>query len=146
METSLAFDRSSCKLWEVPLQSGQAAELRAAGRRLAAGLVASPMLVVADDRGLLGALVRLDLDTLTASGLTPWLWLGFFAAVGAGFARLFPAHRPRARGVFFAAAFALDAAYWAAGGLRLSVVIAVVLLALGLVSWSVAGDAADPAP
>ncbi len=104
------------------------------------------MLDVADDRGLLGALARFDLDTLTASGLTPWLWLGFFVGVGAGFARLFPTHRPGARWMFFGAALALDAGYWISGGLRLSVVAAVLLLALGLVSWSVAGNSADPAP
>ncbi len=130
----------------MPLHSGQAAELRAAGRRLAAGLVASPMLDVADDRGLLGALARLDLATIASVGVSPWLWLGFFAVTGAGFAHLFPDHRPRGRLVFFGAVLALDAAYWIAGGLRLSVVIAVILLALGLVSWSVAGNDADSAP
>ena len=127
------------------LDAGRAPVLRSAGRRIAAGLVAAPMFDVADDRGLLGGLLRLDLDVLGGVGAAPYLWLAFFAAVGAGFAHLFPDHRPAGRGVFTIAAAVPVTAYWIVGGLRLSVVLAVLLLALGLVSWSIAGFDAESA-
>lgn|GEM_PF-2458413 len=128
------------------IESGQAPAVRAAGRRLAAGFVASPLVDIADDRGILGGLMRLDVVGLADVGFGAWLWCGFFVAVGAGFAHLFPTHRPRARAVFAAAAAVPVGAYWIVGGLRLSVVLAVLLLALGLVSWSIAGFDAEPAP
>ncbi|MBV1859522.1 MAG: hypothetical protein KUG77_14005 [Nannocystaceae bacterium] len=129
----------------MPLDSGQGPALRGAGRRIAAGLVAAPVLDVADDRGILGGLAQLDFDILGGVGLSAWLWLGFFGALAAAFARLFPAHGPRGRAIFFAAATLLVGAYWVAGGLRLSIVVGVLLLALGLVSWSVAGFDAESA-
>lgn len=127
------------------LDSGQAPALRGAGRRIAAGLVAAPMLDVADDRGILSGLAQLDFDILLGIGLSAWLWLAFFTGLSAGFARLFPAHGPRARAIFVGAALVPVGAYWFAGGLRLSVALGVLLLALGLVSWSVAGFDAEPA-
>ena len=127
------------------LDEGQAAALRGTGRRLAAGLVAAPLFDVAHDRGILGGIVRFDLDVLTGVGIDAWLWLLFFGAVAAGFAHLFPTHGARGRVIFFAAAALPVSAYWLVGGLRLSVALAVLLLALGLVSWSVAGFDADPA-
>ncbi len=104
------------------------------------------MLDVAGDRGILSGLAQLDFDILGGVGWSAWLWLAFFGALAAGFARLFPAHRPRARAIFVGAAMLPVGAYWLAGGLRLSVVVGVLLLALGLVSWSVAGFDAEPAP
>ena len=121
------------------LESGQGPALRGAGRRLAAGLVAAPLFDLADDRGVVAALVQLDLELVASVAWSTWGWLGLFLAIAAGFARLFPTHPPRAR-AFFAILTALPvSAYWVLGGLRLSVVLAVLLLALGLVSWSVAG-------
>lgn len=128
------------------LDSGQGPALRGAGRRIAAGLVAAPMLDVADDRGILSGLTQLDFDILGGIGLSAWQWLGFFGALGAAFAWLFPVHGPRARAIFVVAVSAPVAAYWVAGGLRLSIVVSVLLLALGLVSWSVAGFDAESAP
>ncbi len=128
------------------LDGGQAVAIRGAGRRIAAGLVAAPMFDVADDRGLLGAVLRLDLDVLTGAGLAPWLWLVFFGGLAAAFAHLFPTHPPRGRALFVIAAAVPVSAYWLIGGLRVSVLLAVLLLALGLVSWSVAGFDAEPAP
>lgn len=103
------------------------------------------MFDVADDRGILGGLARLDLDVLTGVGIEAWLWLLFFVSVAAGFAHLFPTHGRWGRALFLAAAAVPVGAYWLAGGLRLSVALAVLLLALGLVSWSIAGFDADPA-
>ena len=134
------------RLSSVNLDTGQAPALRSAGRRIAAGLVAAPIVDVADDRGLLGGVLRLDLDLLGGVGIAPYLWLVFFAAVGAGFAHQFFGHRPRASGVFVIAASIPVGAYWIMGGFRLSIVLAVLLLALGLVSWSIAGFDAEPAP
>lgn len=104
------------------------------------------MLDVADDRGILSGLAQLDFDILSGIGLSAWLWLVFFTGLGAAFARLFPAHGPRARAIFVVGAALPVGAYWFAGGLRLSIVVGVLLLALGLVSWSVAGFDAEPAP
>lgn len=103
------------------------------------------MLDVADDRGILSGLAQLDFDILGGIGLSAWLWLAFFVGLAAGFARLFPAHGPRARAIFVGAAMVPVGAYWLAGGLRLAVAVGVLLLALGLVSWSVAGFDAEPA-
>lgn len=128
------------------LDSGQHAAIRGAGRRIAAGLVAAPMFDVADDRGLIGGIARFDLDVLRGAGISAWLWLLFFGGLAAAFAHLFPTHRPRARAVFVIAGAVPVSAYWVIGGLRLSVLMAVLLLALGLVSWSVAGFDAEPAP
>lgn len=127
------------------LDSGQGPALRGAGRRIAAGLVAAPVLDVADDRGILSGLAQLDFDILGGIGLSAWLWLGFFGVVAAAFTRLFPAHGPQGRAIFVGAAVLLVGAYWVSGGLRLSVVVGILFLALGLVSWSVAGFDAEPA-
>ena len=129
----------------MPLDSGQAPALRGAGRRIAAGLVAAPVLDVAEDRGVLSGLAQLDFDILGGIGWSAWFWLAFFCVLAAAFARLFPAHGPRARAIFVGAAMIPVCGYWLIGGLRLSVVVGVLLLALGLVSWRVAGFDAEPA-
>ncbi len=103
------------------------------------------MLDVADDRGILSGLMQLDFDILAGTGLRAWLWLAFFGALAAAFTHLFMAHKPRARAIFVAAVSLPVFAYWLAGGLRLSIIVSVLLLALGLVSWSVAGFSAESA-
>lgn len=112
---------------------------------MAAGLVAAPIFDLCDDRGVLAALVQLDLELVGAVAGSTWAWLAFFLVLAAAFAHLFPLHRARARVVFFAATAAPVAGYWFVGGFRLSVVLGVLLLALGLVSWGIAGFDADPA-
>ncbi|MGH1345041.1 MAG: hypothetical protein ACRBN8_26005 [Nannocystales bacterium] len=130
---------------DVPLDPGQRPALRSAARRIAAGLVAAPMFDIADDRGVLSGVAQLDFDILAGIGLTAWLWLGFFGALAAAVVWLFPAHGPRGRAIFVAAVSLPVGAYWIAGGLRLSIVLSVLLLALGLVSWSIAGFDAESA-
>ncbi len=125
------------------LHSGHGAALRRTARRLAAGLVSAPLLDVADDSGLLGALVNLDLEAVIGVRLSAWAWLVFFSGLGAAFAGLFVRHRPGGRRVFTLAALVPLAAYWIGAGLRLSTVVSMLLLALGYVSWRIAGDG-DP--
>jgi hypothetical protein len=108
-------------------------------------LVAAPLFDLCDDRGVLAALVQLDLELVGAVAGSTWAWLAFFLVLAAAFAHLFPLHRARTRVVFFAATAAPVAGYWFVGGFRLSVVLGVLLLALGLVSWGIAGFDADPA-
>jgi len=127
-------------------EAERARVLRGAGRRIAAGLVASPVVDVADDRGLLGGLARFDFEVLTGVGFEAWLWLLFFGGLAAAFAHLFPRHSPRGRAVFTLTPALMVSAYWFVGGVRLSVVLAVLFVALGLVSWSIAGFDAESAP
>lgn len=134
------------RLTAVSLDSGQAPAFRSTARRIAAGLVAAPIIDVADDRGILSGLAQLDFDILGGVDLSAWLWLAFLGALAVAFARLFPAHGPRARAIFVAAAMVPVGGYWFVGGLRLSVVVGLLLLALGLVSWTVAGFDAESAP
>ncbi|MEM6294497.1 MAG: hypothetical protein AAGA54_24705 [Myxococcota bacterium] len=130
------------------LQTGLDAALRRTGRQLATGLVATPIVDVADDNGILGSVVRLDGEALLSVRPGAWAWLVFFVVLGAAFARLFHGHGATGRKLFTLAALVPVAAYWIVGGLRLSVVVSLLFLALGYVSWSVAGlDAEhDPQP
>jgi len=124
------------------LHSGQAAQLPRARRQLAAGRVTAPILDVADDSGALAGLEGFDPAVLSGVALSSWGMLVFFAATGVGFAALFPRHGTRGRTVFLALAAAPLVAYWTLGGLRLSTAVSILLLALGIVSWRIAGDEA----
>lgn len=123
---------ATLKFVEIPDANALA---RRAGRWFGFGVAAGPVLDVADDAGLLGAIASLDGLAISGVGLGDWTAIGFFIAIGYACARLFAAHGPRGRWVLFVATTVPLGAYAITAGLRLSTLVAVIALAYAFVSW-----------
>ena len=117
---------------------------RRAGRWLGVGISATPIVDLADDAGLIGALAAFDGAVLASLSARTVLGLAFFAAIGVAISRLFVAHRPAGRAWFFAACLVPLGAYVIVSGLRLSVLAALIALAFAFVTWRFAPGVEEP--
>ncbi len=108
---------------------------RRAGRWFGFGVAAGPVLDIADDAGLIGAVANLDAVAISGIAIADWGAIAFFVAIGYACARLFAAHKPRGRWILFVATTVPLAAYAISAGLRLSTLVAVIALAYAFVSW-----------
>ncbi|MCA9707814.1 MAG: hypothetical protein KDK70_18325 [Myxococcales bacterium] len=114
--------------------------LAAAAQWLGIGVAALPVVDIADRAGLLVLLVAPE--TLELSLVAwPLLQIAFFVALGVAASALLRRHRPRARAWFFAGCVIPVLVFTLTTGLRLSVVIALIALALSFVQLRLARDA-----
>jgi hypothetical protein len=114
--------------------------LATAASWLGIGVAAIPVLDIADRAGLVVLLTSPETLELGMVAI-PMLQIAAFVGLGIAAAALLRRHRPRVRWWFFAGCVAPIAAFTAATGFRLSVVVALIALCYSAVQLRLAQDA-----